>query len=606
MNADMMNAKNIISRAATVAAILTILVLALPGIQPVSGEENHTITSRTEWKNTTVNASTIEVRPGGILIVENATILMNISRSGAGIFVDGQLFMNNSVILLSEGSSGPGRGYEFKLRGEALLRDNRIEHPKSIEVFNGSVRITHNTINGTVTDGLYIHGNLNSNKSVVIDNNTISNAGLNGFRLESGRAVLRDNVVNVTAFDGVYVYNSAVEVRDCTFTGLGRFLFYLGMGSTVDVYPGAQEIDENAITITDRDSSVRIHENGNVRTLRLSSPSPTSTHTSLKLLLLVGVAIIGIIGIGYLYFYYITVIKPRKEETIPELTDLSTEEEPEGKKEDVQKLKAYVQRDFGDIAMKGGSFENALEYYNKAIEMNPGDDELYMKRGLVLEKLHKYGEALKDFNTAISLNENNKEAIEGRIRVLDRLEEERKWIIKEIGESEGEEETAEKILKALKKMEKAEYSPEIKYRILTLRNQIEGGDYTNVENEFGQILHKIKEYSEDMKNKDEHGGHLSSVFKKFSINPSPEELEHKKESPVVTDEELEEIKKELETLSSGGYSPDITFQINAIKDSISTGDTSNLQSDMAELREMVRRETGVGYGEGSKGNDEGE
>lgn len=585
VNVFTMNAGNAVRYPVIIAEII-ILLLYLPGNQSISGEGNHTIVDRTVWENITVNATVIDVRPGGILIIENSTILMNTTDPGAGLFVNGILFMNNSRIMPASGHVEGSEGYKFKIRGAASVHHNLIEHPKSLELFNESIRISNNLINGTSTDGVYIHGDPGADKSVIIENNTISHAGLNGFHLENGRAVLRDNVVNDVTYDGIYAYNSVVEVRNCSFSGMGRYLFYLGMGSTLEVYPGTQGIDKERIKLTDKESLVRIHEDGKISILQLPSSYDGNEHAGIKLFFVAGIGVLGVFGIAYIYYYYHHEVKPKKEEALPDILPLVEETSVQETMES-QKLKAQVQRDFGDIAMKGGSFESALEYYTKAIELDPTNDELYTRRGIAFEKIHRYGKALNDFNKAISLNPDNKDAVEGRIRVLDRLEEEKKWIVDEIGETVEEKERVTQVLKALERMEMEDYPAEIRYRILKLRNKIESGEFTEMEEEFGVILRKIKEYVKGEKSKEKH---ITDLFKKFS-HGSYRDAEGK---DMITEEKLEEIKRELEFLESHKPKPHIFHQITSIKENIRNGELSNLNKKMKELRRMVREEKMVG------------
>ncbi|MFV9646217.1 MAG: tetratricopeptide repeat protein, partial [Desulfobacterales bacterium] len=50
-----------------------------------------------------------------------------------------------------------------------------------------------------------------------------------------------------------------------------------------------------------------------------------------------------------------------------------------------------------------GNHNEAIKYYNKGIEANPGDSCLFNNRGLAYYELRKYDEAISDFNKAIEL-----------------------------------------------------------------------------------------------------------------------------------------------------------------------------------------------------------
>jgi tetratricopeptide (TPR) repeat protein len=53
-----------------------------------------------------------------------------------------------------------------------------------------------------------------------------------------------------------------------------------------------------------------------------------------------------------------------------------------------------------DAAFKSKSFQQAVEYYSKALELNPESHELIFSRGLSYFRLKKFDEALQDFSKA--------------------------------------------------------------------------------------------------------------------------------------------------------------------------------------------------------------
>ena len=54
-----------------------------------------------------------------------------------------------------------------------------------------------------------------------------------------------------------------------------------------------------------------------------------------------------------------------------------------------------------------GKFEDAIQDYNKAIDLNPNDDLSYSNRGNAYFSLGKFEDAIQDYNKAIDLNPNN-------------------------------------------------------------------------------------------------------------------------------------------------------------------------------------------------------
>ena len=63
----------------------------------------------------------------------------------------------------------------------------------------------------------------------------------------------------------------------------------------------------------------------------------------------------------------------------------------------------------------------ALEDYNEVIKLEPKDEENYINRGLVKEKMKDHPGALKDFSMAIELNEKNEKAWLSRGNIMSKL-----------------------------------------------------------------------------------------------------------------------------------------------------------------------------------------
>jgi len=62
-----------------------------------------------------------------------------------------------------------------------------------------------------------------------------------------------------------------------------------------------------------------------------------------------------------------------------------------------------------------GRYEEALEVFNKAIEINSNDEHAFSRKGDVLEDLGRYKEALEAFNKAIKINSNDEYAFSRRV-----------------------------------------------------------------------------------------------------------------------------------------------------------------------------------------------
>jgi tetratricopeptide (TPR) repeat protein len=68
-----------------------------------------------------------------------------------------------------------------------------------------------------------------------------------------------------------------------------------------------------------------------------------------------------------------------------------------------------------------GKYEEALVYFDKAIELNPNDAEVWDNKGIALGHLGKHDEALACFNKALEQNPNNAEVWYNKGVALDNL-----------------------------------------------------------------------------------------------------------------------------------------------------------------------------------------
>ena len=64
-----------------------------------------------------------------------------------------------------------------------------------------------------------------------------------------------------------------------------------------------------------------------------------------------------------------------------------------------------------------GKFEEAIKDFDKAIELNPQDAEVYIERGFMKFLLTKYEEAFEDYKKAGELDPQNRDENEG-LRLL--------------------------------------------------------------------------------------------------------------------------------------------------------------------------------------------
>lgn len=73
-------------------------------------------------------------------------------------------------------------------------------------------------------------------------------------------------------------------------------------------------------------------------------------------------------------------------------------------KDNDKKLEINVLLNEGTLLFSEKKYEEALEIFNKVLEINPNDDEALSRKGLTLEFLGRYDEALSALNIAIEIN----------------------------------------------------------------------------------------------------------------------------------------------------------------------------------------------------------
>ena len=77
--------------------------------------------------------------------------------------------------------------------------------------------------------------------------------------------------------------------------------------------------------------------------------------------------------------------------------------------------------DTGDDLYRIGRYNEAIEAFDKAIEINPKDSDAWNGKGSVLFKLNKFDEAIKAYDKAIEINPQNLMAWNNKGNTLNRL-----------------------------------------------------------------------------------------------------------------------------------------------------------------------------------------
>lgn len=386
--------------------IIVLALICMLGMGNVRGAETHKITTVERWEGATILSDSIEVTATGTLIVEDCLIVMNNSAPFPDIIVQGTLIMNRSSIIPLDSISE--NRYFFKVYGSCILIDNEFIRANSISLFSNDVYLSGNSIKETKADGIFIRGGEDITLTPRFHENIIFDSGLNGIRIMDAQADLMNNQVLGTSFDGIHVLNSHVTVTGFVFERIGRSCIFIGDNSTIDVFE-EENLTAASISFQDKNSEVRVHSGNDVVVLKAETSEALEY---LQLSILFG--IIGLICMGGVHLFN----DWNKDKTVPggfapqsqtiqEKVKL-TLDLPEYK----ENTNVEAQVTFGDMAMSGGSFEAALNYYNDAIESTRSDD-LLVRRGNALEKLGRYMEAFDNYESAYRINNDNKDAIEG-------------------------------------------------------------------------------------------------------------------------------------------------------------------------------------------------
>ena len=78
-------------------------------------------------------------------------------------------------------------------------------------------------------------------------------------------------------------------------------------------------------------------------------------------------------------------------------------------------LKTY--KAIARVNRKNKAFLNALDFYSKAIDRYPDNDELFALKADVHRRIKEYDLAIKHYNVAIQINENNVEYYKNRAQI---------------------------------------------------------------------------------------------------------------------------------------------------------------------------------------------
>jgi len=73
-------------------------------------------------------------------------------------------------------------------------------------------------------------------------------------------------------------------------------------------------------------------------------------------------------------------------------------------KEVDKKIRLKIYKISGDICLRKNDYDGAIRIYNKALELNLEDADIYNNCGLAYSKKGDYDRAIEDYNKAIELN----------------------------------------------------------------------------------------------------------------------------------------------------------------------------------------------------------
>ncbi len=65
------------------------------------------------------------------------------------------------------------------------------------------------------------------------------------------------------------------------------------------------------------------------------------------------------------------------------------------------KIQEFLKR--GDHLLENGKYEEALEYFEKALSLDPDNPNIWNKKGVALRSMGRYGEAIECFNKSLEI-----------------------------------------------------------------------------------------------------------------------------------------------------------------------------------------------------------
>lgn len=414
-----------ISTGISVCMITLFLFLSLPMISQVfeggdvSAEEtiwgDYTIITTVVWNDTTIYANSIEVKSTGTLIVENTDIVMNASSSNSNILNNGRLYMNDSWLGPKPSSSD---NYDFRSNGHCELNRNVIVEPLRLMFFTPTFVLRDNDIHNSYNDSVYVRGHRDANASIIISDNTIFDAGNNAFRFYGVNADLSDNEIDGAKWSAFHILDSKITITNTMIDDVEGPHVAIGGDSDVTIYPDTN-VTEDDVYFIDGTSSGRIWTEDGFITLAppvVKIQEESFIKSRFNMIILVVLVFTGIILTLVLDRWWDTKGKRKKKLHIPSVEVGKAANSIPDVEERVEKRRAGVQEEFGDMALDGGAYEAAIEYYERALTLNERRDEILVKKAGALEKMGRHVEALECYEQALDINSGNAEALLGKDR----------------------------------------------------------------------------------------------------------------------------------------------------------------------------------------------
>lgn len=220
---------------ATIAVLaLALAAVVLPAV-PVAAADDWVVYGTESLKDQTVfQSGAIVVKPGGVLVVDNATIAFNLTQEGGfalQVEAGGSLVMQDCVVR----SGAPGLHFNFLVSGHLEVRRCEISDVRGdaglggIEVTGGDVLIEDSKVLNSKYYGLFIRSGSPTVRRTTFDTQAVAISVLPGATPSIEDVVIR----NATSI-GLKVADASPTVRNLTV--LGSTNFAIGaIGSTLDI-----------------------------------------------------------------------------------------------------------------------------------------------------------------------------------------------------------------------------------------------------------------------------------------------------------------------------------------------------------------------------------